>query len=374
MSQSAVSVPAGKPTEAQAKFKDAPMSSWARARERLAWVLVFPSLLVVAVVALYPLFESVRLSFTNARFGSARAYEYIGFRNYERLFNDSAFRNALKNTIVVLNPSSNPDGHERFAVWYNSIHVGAPDNWSSEKDEPWSIVGRSNHYRFNMNRDVAASTQREVQALVRAMLRWHPMVAVDQHGQTTNYFFPPAARPVNVNIGTQSEKWLDRIGRGNAAAFDKYGWMYFVRDAFDLGGPFYYDSWPSLTGATGMTYETDGGGHLGILWKREDGSLLSFRDGIAKHWVAAMATIETTAAGAQERVRDSIAFRADGSVDAWGSGILFAYYIQGDPGELGPGLHLVTGRVTEHYAPDGSLVRATVSGRSVNLCEVLAAD
>src|SRR5689334_21578259 len=29
--------------------------------------------------------------------------------------------NALKNVIVVLNPSSNPDGHERFAVWYNSI-------------------------------------------------------------------------------------------------------------------------------------------------------------------------------------------------------------------------------------------------------------
>jgi Zinc carboxypeptidase len=217
--------------------------------------------------------------------------------------------NALKNVVVVLNPSSNPDGHERFAVWYNSIHVGAPDNWSAEKDEPWSIVGRSNHYRFNMNRDVAASTQREVQALVRAMLRWHPMVAVDQHGQTTNYFFPPAARPVNVNIGAQSEKWLDRIGRGNAAAFDRYGWMYFVRDAFDLGGPFYYDSWPSLTGATGMTYETDGGGHLGILWKREDGSLLSFRDGIAKHWVAAMATIETTAAGAQERVRDYVGFR-----------------------------------------------------------------
>ncbi|HEX5829942.1 MAG TPA: M14 family zinc carboxypeptidase, partial [Gemmatimonadaceae bacterium] len=25
----------------------------------------------------------------------------------------------LRRTIVVINPSSNPDGHERFAVWYN---------------------------------------------------------------------------------------------------------------------------------------------------------------------------------------------------------------------------------------------------------------
>jgi hypothetical protein len=216
---------------------------------------------------------------------------------------------ALRNVVVVLNPSSNPDGHERFSVWYNSIHVGDPNNWSAEHDEPWSIQGRFNHYRFDMNRDVAATTQREVQAIVRGMLRWHPMVAVDQHGQVSTYFFPPAARPVNANIGAQAEKWLDIIGRGNAAAFDKHGWMYYVRDQFDLGAPFYYDAWPALTGATGMTYETDGGGWKGILWKREDGSLLSFRDGIAKHWVTALATIESTAKRAQERVRDYAAFR-----------------------------------------------------------------
>ncbi|MCC6790159.1 MAG: sugar ABC transporter permease [Thermomicrobiales bacterium] len=66
----------------------------------MAWALVFPSIFVVALVALYPLFESVRLSFTNARLGSSRAVEYVGFRNYERLFNDSAFTNAMKNTII----------------------------------------------------------------------------------------------------------------------------------------------------------------------------------------------------------------------------------------------------------------------------------
>ena len=218
---------------------------------------------------------------------------------------------ALRNVVVVLNPSSNPDGHERFVVWYNSIHVGDPNNWSLEHDEPWSVQGRFNHYRFDMNRDVAATSQREVQAIVRGMLRWHPMVAVDQHGQTSNYFFPPAARPVNANIGEQSAKWLDIIGRGNAAAFDRYGWMYYVRDQFDLGAPFYWDTWPSLNGAIGMTYETDGGGWKGLLWKREDGSLLSNRDGIAKHYTTALATIETVGGRARERVRDYAAFRRD---------------------------------------------------------------
>jgi hypothetical protein len=216
---------------------------------------------------------------------------------------------ALRNVVVVLNPSSNPDGHERFGVWYNSVARRDPANESLEHDEPWSIQGRYNHYRFDMNRDVIASTQPEVQAIMRGMLRWHPQVAVDQHGQVSTYFFPPAARPVNEHIGAEAEKWLTRIGRANAAAFDRYGWQYYVRSYFDLYYPGYWDTWPALTGATGMTYETDGGGWKGILWEREDGTKVSFRDGIAKHWVAAMATIEATAAGAAERVRDYLAFR-----------------------------------------------------------------
>ncbi|HEY0777819.1 MAG TPA: M14 family zinc carboxypeptidase, partial [Gemmatirosa sp.] len=216
---------------------------------------------------------------------------------------------ALRNTVVVINPSSNPDGHERFAVWYNSVGRSDPANDAYEHREPWSIQGRFNHYRFDMNRDVIASTQPEVQAIMAGMLRWHPQVTVDQHGQVPTYFFPPAARPVNANIGPESDKWLAAIGRANAAAFDAQGWQYFVRNEFDLYYPGYWDTWPSLNGATGMTYETDGGGWKGTLWRRDDGSLLSFRDGIAKHWTTAMATIEATAARAAERLVDYGTFR-----------------------------------------------------------------
>ena len=215
----------------------------------------------------------------------------------------------LKNVLVVLNPSTNPDGHERFTVWYNSINVAHPDPGANEHREPWSIQGRFNHYRFDMNRDVMTTTQREAQGLVRVMLRWHPMVAIDQHGQTTNYFFPPTANPINENMGPLAVKWFEILGRGNAAAFDRHGWMYYSRDVFDFFGPFYWDTWPTLAGAAGMTYETDGGGWKGILWRREDGSLLSFRDGIAKHYVSAIATIETTAGRRAERVRDYLTFR-----------------------------------------------------------------
>ena len=217
---------------------------------------------------------------------------------------------ALRNVVVILNPGTNPDGHERFAVWYNSIGVRSPDPGSLEKSEPWSIQGRFNHYRFDMNRDVMTTTQREVQALVGGYLRWHPMVAIDQHGHTPHYFFPPTAAPMNQNlVGTGFDRWMEIYGQANASAFDRYGWMYYSRDVFDFYGPFYWDSWPSLTGAIGMTYETDGGGHRGLLYRRADGSLLSFRDGIAKHYVTAIATILATAERRRERVRDFLAFR-----------------------------------------------------------------
>jgi hypothetical protein len=222
-----------------------------------------------------------------------------------------AIAQALENVLVVLNPSTNPDGHERFAVWHKSVAVGDADRGALEHDEPWSVQGRFNHYRFDMNRDLVAGTQLEVRALQRKMLEWWPMVSVDQHGHTVNYFFPPAARPVHQLLGSTASKWLEAFGQGNAAAFDRYGWMYFSRDQFDLFYPGYFDTWPSLLGATGMTYETDGGGWRGLAWRREDGTIVTHRDGIVKHHVAALATIRTAAARATERVRDFLGFRQE---------------------------------------------------------------
>ena len=222
----------------------------------------------------------------------------------------------LKDAVVVINPSSNPDGHERFSVWSNSIAVGSPERQAMEQQrgQPWSISGRFNHYRFDMNRDVMSTTQQEVRHIVRGMLRWHPMVTVDLHGYTSQYYMAPAARPVTANInGAFPVKWNEIIGAGNAAAFDQYGWLYYVRDQFDLYYPGYYDSWPALTGAMGATYETDGGPAL--LKRRADGTMLSLRDGIAKHYVAAIATFETTARRARERVRDYLAFRQQAVTD-----------------------------------------------------------
>ena len=101
MSQQAASAaPLAQPARRGARSFDVPQSGWSKARERLAWVLVAPSVLVVAIVALFPLFQSFRYSFTNARFGSARAVEFVGFRNYQRLLSDDTFISALGHTVT----------------------------------------------------------------------------------------------------------------------------------------------------------------------------------------------------------------------------------------------------------------------------------
>ncbi len=215
----------------------------------------------------------------------------------------------LKNAVIVINLMHNPDGHERFAVWENSVALGDAENFSIEHREPYQIYGRVNHYRFDLNRDMLALTQPENLAVVSALREWHPQVFVDHHGQVANYFFPPIADPMNKNLPAEKSKfWFDKFGRGNAAAFDKYGWNYYTRHVFDLYYAGYQDSWASLNGAIGMTYETDGGGPRSLNSKLEDDTILTFRQGIAKHFTASMATLATAVDNRQAQLKDYYGF------------------------------------------------------------------
>lgn len=228
--------------------------------------------------------------------------------------NEPATLAILRSTVVILNPTMNPDGHERLAAWNNSVAVGTDEPAAMEHSAPWSISARFNHYRFDMNRDVLAQSQLETQAVTSAVLRWNPQVFVDLHSTTPQFHFPPWAAPVNGNVPAASRQAVEQFGRGNAAAFDRYGWPYFVRDNFDLHYPGYWDSWPSLNGAIGMTFETDGG--PGIRIRKADGSVTTFGEAIARHYVASMATLATLAGQSAEALRAFHAFRATGMAEA----------------------------------------------------------
>jgi hypothetical protein len=220
----------------------------------------------------------------------------------------------LREVVVVLNPAANPDGHERFAVWYNSLYVGSDEPAAYEWNEPWGIWGRYGHYRFDMNRDMIALAQAPTRAMLAAIVRWRPQVFVDLHSTTEQYFFAPPSNPINKNIPERTARWLETFGRGNAAAFDRYGWQYYTRETFDLFYVGYFDANPSLHGATGMTYETDGG--KALQRRRSDGTVITLREGIAHHYVASLATLETAGAHREERLLDYYDFKRSAIEDA----------------------------------------------------------
>lgn len=62
-----------------------------------AWILIAPAILFIAVIVAWPLVETVRLSFTNA---SLAGEEYVGFANYEKLFQGGKFGEIILRTFV----------------------------------------------------------------------------------------------------------------------------------------------------------------------------------------------------------------------------------------------------------------------------------
>jgi trehalose/maltose transport system permease protein len=70
-----------------------------RRQTRLAWLLLLPSLTVVALVAFYPLAKTVYQSFTDQEFLGLEPTKWVGLQNYKDLWHDSLFRNSIWETI-----------------------------------------------------------------------------------------------------------------------------------------------------------------------------------------------------------------------------------------------------------------------------------
>jgi hypothetical protein len=202
----------------------------------------------------------------------------------------------LKNTVVILDPCLNPDGRDRYTNFYNQYGNTPPngDEESHEHNEPWPR-GRSNHYMFDLNRDWAWGTQTETQARLKVYNQWMPHVHVDFHEQGHNhpYFFAPAAEPFHEIISKWQREFQLMIGKNNAKYFDEQGWLYFTKEVFDLYYPSYGDTYPTYSGAIGMTYEQ--GGQTGITVTTREGDPLTLKDRLTHHHTTGLSTVEITA-------------------------------------------------------------------------------
>ncbi|MCC8424404.1 M14 family metallopeptidase [Mucilaginibacter sp. UR6-11] len=212
----------------------------------------------------------------------------------------------LANTVVVIDPCLNPDGHERYVNFYNSVKgaVPDPDPAAREHAEPWP-GGRVNHYYFDLNRDWAWQTQKESKARVGLYNSWLPQVHVDFHEQGYNapYYFAPAAEPFHRDITPWQKEFQTTIGKNNAKYFDQNGWLYFTKEEFDLLYPSYGDTYPIYNGSIGMTYEQGGIG-AGLAITTRTGDVLTLKDRIAHHHSNSLSTIETASANAAKAVTE----------------------------------------------------------------------
>lgn len=221
----------------------------------------------------------------------ATAYHLLAAKN------DKVVDSILANTLVMIDPTQNPDGRDRFVHNFEIAEGLEPVAYSlaAEHAEPWP-GGRTNHYMFDMNRDWFALTQPETRGRIQFLLDWYPLVFVDLHemGGNSTYYFAPEAVPYNPHIVKSQREALYTFGKNNAKWFDQFGFRYFTREVYDAFYPGYGASWPIYYGAVAMTYENASA--RGLLWEKTDGTIFSFAESVQKHFVASVSTCEAAAA------------------------------------------------------------------------------
>jgi hypothetical protein len=228
------------------------------------------------------------------------AYHLLATRGDPRITNIRA------NTLVIMVPTQNPDGRDRFISGNTNATGLAPDTdpISAERDQQWP-GGRINHANFDLNRDWFALTQPETRGHTAAMLKFYPAVVVDSHemGTEQTFFFPPEANPINPYIPAEQRALRSVIGQNTGRLFDQAGLPYFTRENYDAFYPGYGDGWPSTQGAVAMTFEQ--GSARGMAVRRTNGTTLTFADTVRSQFIATLSTIEVAA---RERARFVRAF------------------------------------------------------------------
>ena len=204
-----------------------------------------------------------------------------------------ATEDLLKNTVILFDPSFNPDGLQRFAYWANtnrSKNIN-PDPNDREYSEIWPR-GRTNHYQFDMNRDWLPVQLPESKARIATFHQWLPNILTDHHemGSNSSFFFQPGIPSRTNPLTPQTNQDLTReIATYHAKALDKIGSMYYSEESFD---DFYYgkgSTFPDINGSIGILFEqASSRGHA----QETTNGILIFPFTIRNQVTAAFSTLE----------------------------------------------------------------------------------
>ena len=201
----------------------------------------------------------------------------------------------LENTIILFDPSFNPDGLQRFSQWANTHKAQniIADTNDREYNEVWPR-GRTNHYWFDMNRDWLPVQLNESKARIATFSDWLPNVLTDHHEMGTNstFFFQPGI-PSRVNPLTpkRNQTLTMAIGKYHEEALNDIGSLYYSEEDYD---DFYYgkgSTYPDVNGGIGILFEqASSRGHA----QESDNGLLTFPFTIRNQFVTALSTLKAS--------------------------------------------------------------------------------
>ncbi len=213
---------------------------------------------------------------------------------------DEKVETLLNDTIILLDPSLNPDGLARFAGWanmYKGLTV-SPDPAHKEHNQAWPN-GRTNHYFFDLNRDWLLLQQPESQARIAQFHRWKPNVVNDFHemGPNSTYFFQPGIPSRKHPLTPEENVTLTKaIAQFHAKALDKEQVLYFTEESYD---DFYYgkgSTYPDINGSIGILFEqASSRGHQ----QQTINGLLTFEQTIKNQLTTSLSTFDAVASNRQ---------------------------------------------------------------------------
>ncbi len=173
----------------------------------------------------------------------------------------------LRESVVLLDPTYNPDGLDRFATWVNNNRSFTPfgDPYHREHRQPWP-GSRTNHYWFDLNRDWMPVQHPESRYRVRTFHSWKPNVLTDHHemGPQATYFFQPGVPSRDNPLTPQRTFELTaKLAEYHADYLDEVDQLYWTSEIFD---DFYVgkgSTYPDLQGTVGILFEqASSRGHL----------------------------------------------------------------------------------------------------------------
>lgn len=172
---------------------------------------------------------------------------------------DEWVEDLLDEAIVLITPSQNPDGMDRFSTWTNNYRgqTDVSDSNHKEHRQNWPN-GRTNHYFADLNRDLLFLRHPETRGRVALFHKWQPHYVGDFHemGRDRSYFFQPGV-PSRTNPATPktNQALTEKLAHFHRAALDELKQSYFSREAFD---DFYYgkgSTYPDINGSVGILFE-----------------------------------------------------------------------------------------------------------------------